>query len=51
MKKKGFGLMRLPATDPQNPAVIGLEQVRATADLFPEKRFTCLKAVSGHFDR
>ena len=39
-KKLGFGLMRLPQNDPQNPADVDLEQVKKMVDLFMEKGFT-----------
>jgi len=39
-KKLGFGLMRLPHHDPQNPADVDLEQVKKMVDLFMEKGFT-----------
>ena len=39
-KKLGFGLMRLPHLDPQNPADVDLEQVKKMVDLFMEKGFT-----------
>lgn len=40
MKKLGFGLMRLPQTDPGNPAAVDVEQVKKMVDLFIEKGFT-----------
>ena len=40
MKKLGFGLMRLPVTDPQDPAAIDLEQLKAMVDRFMERGFT-----------
>lgn len=40
MKKLGFGLMRLPTTDPQSPGAIDVEQVKKMVDLFMEKGFT-----------
>lgn len=40
MKKLGFGLMRLPTTDPQNAGAIDVEQVEKMVDLFLEKGFT-----------
>lgn len=40
MKKLGFGLMRLPTTDPANAAAIDTEQVKAMVDLFMAKGFT-----------
>jgi len=40
MKKLGFGLMRLPQTDPNNPAAIDVEQVKQMVDLFLERGFT-----------
>ena len=40
MKNFGFGLMRLPTTDPQNAGAIDVEQVKKMVDLFIEKGFT-----------
>ena len=40
MKKLGFGLMRLPTTDPANAGAIDVEQVKKMVDLFMEKGFT-----------
>lgn len=40
MKKLGFGLMRLPLLDPNNPASVDTEQLKAMVDLFMEKGFT-----------
>ena len=40
MKKLGFGLMRLPTLDPNDPAKVDLEQVKKMVDLFMEKGFT-----------
>ena len=40
MKNFGFGLMRLPTTDPANAAAIDVEQVKKMVDLFIEKGFT-----------
>ena len=40
MKKLGFGLMRLPQTDPNNPAAVDVEQVKRMVDLFMAKGFT-----------
>ena len=40
MKKLGFGLMRLPTLDPNDPAKVDLEQVKEMVDLFMEKGFT-----------
>lgn len=39
-KKLGFGLMRLPTTDPANAGAIDIEQVKKMVDLFMEKGFT-----------
>ena len=39
-KKLGFGLMRLPQNDPNNPADIDVELVKKMVDLFLEKGFT-----------
>ncbi len=40
MKKLGFGLMRMPLTDPKNDAAVDIEQVKRMVDLFMEKGFT-----------
>ncbi len=40
MKKLGFGLMRLPRTDPEKPESIDLEQFQAMTDRFLERGFT-----------
>ncbi len=40
MKKLGFGLMRLPLTDPNNAAAVDVEEVKRMVDLFMEKGFT-----------
>lgn len=40
MKNFGFGLMRLPTTDPANAGAIDVEQVKKMVDLFMEKGFT-----------
>ncbi len=40
MKKLGFGLMRLPTTEPDNPSKIDMEQVKKMVDLFIENGFT-----------
>ena len=37
MKNFGFGLMRLPTTDPSNAGAIDVEQVKKMVDLFIEK--------------
>ncbi|MCI8465535.1 MAG: 4Fe-4S dicluster domain-containing protein [Lachnospiraceae bacterium] len=39
-KKLGFGLMRLPSLDPNDPAKIDVEQVKKMVDTFIEKGFT-----------
>ena len=39
-KKLGFGLMRMPHFDPQNPADVDLEQVKKMVDIFMSKGFT-----------
>ena len=39
-KKLGFGLMRLPVTDPTDPTKVDLEQLKKMVDLFLEKGFT-----------
>jgi hypothetical protein len=40
MKKLGFGLMRLPLTDPNDQTSIDIEKFKAMADLFIERGFT-----------
>ncbi len=40
MKKLGFGLMRLPQTDPNKASAVDVEQVKKMVDLFIEKGFT-----------
>jgi hypothetical protein len=40
MKKLGFGLMRLPLTDPNDQTSIDIEQFKAMADRFIERGFT-----------
>ncbi len=40
MKKLGFGLMRLPLNDKENPADVDVEQVKKMVDLFLAKGFT-----------
>ena len=40
MKKLGFGLMRLPVTDPENGASIDMEKLRDMVDLFLERGYT-----------
>ncbi len=40
MKKLGFGLMRMPTLDPNDPAKVDLEQVKQMVDLFMENGFT-----------
>ncbi len=39
-KKLGFGLMRLPSLDPNDPAKIDIEQTKKMVDAFLEKGFT-----------
>lgn len=39
-KKLGFGLMRLPLTDPNDPAGIDMEQTKQMVDAFLERGFT-----------
>ncbi len=39
-KKFGFGLMRLPHTDPSDAGTIDIEQAKKMVDLFMEKGFT-----------
>lgn len=40
MKKLGFGLMRLPALDPNDPSKIDLEQTKEMVDTFLNRGFT-----------
>jgi len=40
MKKLGFGLMRLPLTDPNDEGSIDIEQVKQMVDVFLERGFT-----------
>jgi len=40
MKKLGFGLMRLPVTDPADSASVDIEQLCKMVDLFLERGFT-----------
>lgn len=40
MKKLGFGLMRLPLTDPNDPSTIDTKQLENMVDTFIEKGFT-----------
>ena len=40
MKKLGFGLMRMPLTDPNNDAAVDIEQMKQMVDLFMSKGFT-----------
>ena len=39
-KRLGFGLMRLPLLNPDNPANIDVEQVKQMLDTFLERGFT-----------
>ena len=39
-KKLGFGLMRMPQTDPNDAAAVDIEQVKRMVDLFMERGFT-----------
>ncbi|MBR4462115.1 MAG: aldo/keto reductase [Erysipelotrichaceae bacterium] len=39
-KKLGFGLMRLPQTDPNDAAAVDIEQLKDMVDLFLERGFT-----------
>lgn len=40
VKKLGFGLMRLPSLDPNDPSKIDLEQTKKMVDVFLERGFT-----------
>ena len=40
MKKLGFGMMRLPQLDPQDPSKVDVEQVKQMVDLFMSRGFT-----------
>ena len=39
-KKLGFGLMRMPQTDPAHASAVDVEQVKKMVDIFMEKGFT-----------
>ena len=39
-KKLGFGLMRLPTTDPKNAASVDIELLKKMVDLFMSRGFT-----------
>ena len=39
-KKLGFGLMRLPSLDPNDPGKIDMEQTKQMVDTFLERGFT-----------
>ena len=39
-KKLGFGLMRLPTTDPKNAASVDVELLKKMVDLFMSRGFT-----------
>ena len=39
-KKLGFGLMRLPSLDPNDPSKIDMEQMKKMVDTFIERGFT-----------
>ena len=45
MKKLGFGLMRLPSTDANDPSKIDIEQVKQMVDAFLAAGFTYWRAV------
>ena len=45
-KKLGFGLMRLPALDPDDPAKIDIEQTKKMVDIFLERGFTYFDTAS-----
>ena len=40
MKKLGFGMMRMPLTDPNNEGSVDIEHVKKMVDLFMENGFT-----------
>ena len=40
MKKLGFGCMRFPLLDPEDPTSVDLNQVKAMVDLFLKRGFT-----------
>ena len=46
MKKLGFGLMRMPLTDPNNDAAVDIEQVKRMVDLFLSRGFTYFDTAS-----
>ena len=39
MKKLGFGLMRMPTLDPNDPSKVDIEQVKKIVDLFMKNGF------------
>lgn len=51
MKNFGFGLMRLPTTDPANAGAIDVEQVKKMVDLFIEKGFTYFDTAWMYYSR
>ena len=48
MKKLGFGMMRLPQIDPQDPKSIDFEQLNPMVDLFFERGFTYFDTAYGY---
>jgi predicted aldo/keto reductase-like oxidoreductase len=40
MKKLGFGLMRLPLKDKNDPTSIDIEEMKKMVDIFMERGFT-----------
>ena len=48
MKKLGFGLMRLPLSDPKEQSRVDLEQVCAMADTFLDRGFTYFDTAYGY---
>ena len=49
-KKLGFGTMRLPLTDPEDPKSIDLEEFRQMADLYMERGFCYVDTAYPYHD-
>ena len=49
-KKLGFGLMRLPSLDPNDPGKIDMEQTKQMVDTFLERGFTYFDTAHGYHD-
>ena len=51
MKKLGFGLMRLPLTDPDRQESIDIDTVSRMADVFLERGFTYFDTAYVYHDK